>query len=188
MHGPANDGHCFLIEGHCLDVDIWTWNEALIRCGFTYIVVPVVDLRIQRPANKRRKGKKTGPRFRLRAKAQPTKPKKNNVPPPKTVYRKWPVFTPKRLLQALDKANALHLLKLAECLSQHVLTYPEISIQTNMFPEMWFNCRFLQLYIIFVPCLESKDWQRRLVELLGILQDRAVGNASWFNKSPYDSC
>lgn len=70
-----------------------------------------MDLSIQRKVKKSAKGRGKGGRLRPRAKPK-GRPKKQGVPEPTIIYKKWPVFAPHKMLSALHAANALHLVTL----------------------------------------------------------------------------
>lgn len=54
-----------------------------------------------------------GGRFGAKAKGKPKgKPKKQGAPAPTIVHKKWPVYSPRNMLQALHDADALHLVTL----------------------------------------------------------------------------
>lgn len=84
--------------------------EAIIQCPISYVVVPIVDLSV--PRKRRKKPTPKQNQFRARAKPKPKpkgKPKKQGAPAPTIVCKKWPVYTPRNMLNALGSADALHL-------------------------------------------------------------------------------
>ncbi|CAK9057737.1 unnamed protein product, partial [Durusdinium trenchii] len=82
-------------------------GEAIVKCPISYVVVPVVDMSIQRRTVRK---PKRGNHRKFRAVPKPKgRPKKKGCPEPVIVYKKWPVFAPHKMLSALHDAGALHL-------------------------------------------------------------------------------
>ena len=80
----------------------------------SYITVPVVDLGILRKAKASSRGKGRGRgRGRGAPKAKNRKPKKDGVPAAAIVHKRWPIYAPHRMLEAIAAADALHLVTLA---------------------------------------------------------------------------
>lgn len=91
---------------------ICRFTQEIIRCTMSYITVPVVDLGILRKAKARGKGRGRG-RGRGAPKAKNRKPKKDGVPAAAIVHKRWPIYAPHRMLEAIAAADALHLVTLA---------------------------------------------------------------------------
>ena len=162
----------FLMLSQASNQTAHTWNshkpcpwQVMVRCTMSYVVVPIVDLSIQRIRKPKTNRKKLGGRFRPKAKPKPkSKPKKDGVPEPTVVYKKWPVFAPHNMLSALDAGDALDLVTL----NLHFKTIPNslldsgrpIFLNNMIYPDVW----------------ESKERRHGLAELLAVRQNGKMGS------------
>ena len=113
MHAGMSE-HSFLATCDRSLGAICRFAHEIIRCTMSYVTVPVVDLGILRQAKASSRGKGRGRgRGRGVPKAKNRKPKKDGVPAAAIVYKRWPIYAPHRMLEAIAAADALHLVTLA---------------------------------------------------------------------------